>query len=113
MKKNNNNIIGVNLKPIENIDRVVHEPARFLILAYLYVVKKADFLFLLRQTNLTRGNLSSHLNKLEAARYVKIEKRFVDKIPRTRIFITEKGRKAFHTYKQNLTAILEKLPGSK
>ena len=64
MKKNDN--IRENFGPIENIDRVIHEPARLLILAYLYVVKKADFLFLLRNTNLTRGNLSSHLSKLEA-----------------------------------------------
>ena len=108
MRKNEN--IGENLKPIENIDRIVHEPARLLILAYLCVVKKADFLFLLRHTNLTRGNLSSHLNKLEAARYVKIEKKFVDKIPRTLISITDKGRKAFHMYKHNIIGALEKLP---
>jgi DNA-binding MarR family transcriptional regulator len=103
-------IIGENLKPIENIDRIVHEPARLLILAYLYVVKKADFLFLLSHTNLTRGNLSSHLNKLEAARYVRIEKRFVDKIPQTLISITDKGRKAFHMYKHKLIGVLEKIP---
>jgi DNA-binding MarR family transcriptional regulator len=109
MKKDDN--IGKNLKPIENIDRVIHEPARLLILAYLCVVKKADFLFLLHQTNLTRGNLSSHLNKLETAKYVKIEKRFIDKIPQTRIFITDKGRKAFHRYKHNLIGALKKLPG--
>ena len=49
------------LQKIVDIDRVVHEPARLLILSYLYVVESADFLFLLRQTNLTKGNLSSHL----------------------------------------------------
>ena len=109
MKKNNN--IRENLRPIENIDRVIHEPARLLILAYLCVVKKADFLFLLRQTKLTRGNLSSHLSKLESTGYVKIEKMFVDKIPRTLISITDNGHKAFQTYKQNLAGALEKLPG--
>jgi len=71
------------LQPITEIDRLVHEPARFMIMACLYVVESADFLFLMRQTGLTRGNLSSHLSKLEAAAYVAVKKEFVDKIPRT------------------------------
>jgi len=54
------------------IDRLVHEPARLSILAVLNVVDRADFTFLLRQTGLTRGNLSSHLSKLEEASYVSI-----------------------------------------
>jgi DNA-binding transcriptional ArsR family regulator len=61
------------LQAITEIDRIIHEPARLLLVAYLYVVESADFLFLERQTGLTRGNLSSHLNKLEAAGYIDIE----------------------------------------
>ena len=60
-------------QPLADIDRVIHEPARLMILAYLYVVESADFLFLMRQTGLTGGNLSSHLSKLEAAGYVDIK----------------------------------------
>ncbi|MFH1851826.1 MAG: transcriptional regulator, partial [Candidatus Neomarinimicrobiota bacterium] len=81
-----------NLSSLENIDRLVHEPARLLILAYLYVVESADFLFLMRQTNLTKGNLSSHLSKLEAAGYVEVTKEFVDKIPRTLLRLSDHGR---------------------
>ena len=62
--------------PINKIDRLIHEPARFTILAYLYFTESADFLFLMRQTGLTGGNLSSHLSKLEAAGYISIEKEF-------------------------------------
>ena len=58
------------ITPLADIDRLVHEPARLLIMAYLFVVESADFLFLMRQTKLTKGNLSSHLNKLEVAGYV-------------------------------------------
>ena len=99
------------LQKIVDIDRVVHEPARLLILSYLYVVESADFLFLLRQTNLTKGNLSSHLMKLEKAGYVNIEKKFAGKIPRTLLSLTKEGRKAFHEYSKRMKRIFEELPG--
>lgn len=100
-----------NFTTITDVDRLIHEPARLLILSYLYVVESADFLFLLRQTNLTRGNLSSHLIKLEKAGYVNIEKKFVDKIPRTLLSLTKEGRKAFHEYSQRMKKIFKQLPG--
>ncbi len=100
----------VDFQQIVDIDRVVHEPARLLILSYLYVVESADFLFLLRQTNLTKGNLSSHLTKLEKTGYVNIEKKFVKKIPRTLLSLTKEGRKAFHVYSQRMKKIFRDLP---
>lgn len=96
--------------PINAIDRIIHEPARLMILAYLYVIESADFLFLMRQTGLTRGNLSSHLSKLEGAGYVAINKEFVDKIPRTLLSLTESGRQAFREYKQSMKQVFEDLP---
>ncbi|MFH1941867.1 MAG: transcriptional regulator [bacterium] len=98
------------LQPLSDIDRVIHEPARLLILAYLYVVESADFIFLMNQTGLTRGNLSSHLGKLEEAGYVKVKKEFVHKIPRTLLRLTAKGGKAFDTYRQNMRQVFESLP---
>ena len=65
--------------PIMEIDKLIHEPARLLIMSHLYVVESADFLFLMRQTDLTFGNLSSHLAKLEKAKYVSIKKEFLGK----------------------------------
>lgn len=96
--------------PFTSIDKVVHEPARLLILATLSVLESADFLFLMNQTGLTRGNQSSHLGKLEAANYVKIKKEFVGKIPRTLLRITEKGRSALVGYKDNMQDVLDRLP---
>ncbi len=93
--------------PIANVDRVVHEPARLLIIGVLSLVESADFLFLMRQTNLTKGNLSSHLARLESAGYVTIQKEFVDKIPRTLIRLTETGRKAFQNYRETLNQFLD------
>jgi DNA-binding MarR family transcriptional regulator len=102
-----NEIDRENLQPLSEIDRVIHEPARLLILAYLSVVESADFLFLMNQTGLTRGNLSSHLSKLEAAGYVEIKKEFVEKIPRTLLRLTEEGRKAFLEYRRNMKLVLD------
>jgi DNA-binding transcriptional ArsR family regulator len=94
------------LQHIAEIDRIVHEPSRLMILAYLSVVESADFLFLMRQTGLTRGNLSSHLSKLEAAGYVEIKKEFVDRIPRTLIRISKPGKKAFKAYTERMKQVL-------
>jgi len=105
----NNEIYRDNIQPLVEIDRVIHEPARLLILAYLSVVESADFLFLMNQTNLTRGNLSSHLSKLEAAGYIEIKKEFVEKIPRTLLRLTEKGRQAFLQYRHNMQQVLDSL----
>jgi len=98
------------LQPLSDIDRIIHEPARLLILAYLFVVESADFLFLMNQTGLTRGNLSSHLSKLEDAEYIHIKKEFVKKIPRTLLSLTKSGRKAFQTYRQSMKQVLDHLP---
>ena len=74
------------------LDRLVHEPGRLAILTVLSSVTDADFVFLQRATGLTKGNLSSHLTKLEEAGLVAIEKRFVRKKPNTNIALTEAGR---------------------
>ena len=102
--------VDANLQPIADIDRMIHEPARLMILAVLYVVQSADFLFVLRQTGLTKGNLSSHLTKLEHAAYVEISKEFVEKIPRTLLRLTAAGRQAFQSYRQSMMQVLEELP---
>jgi len=102
-------IEDADLQSIADIDRLIHQPSRLMILAVLYVVESADFLFLMNQTGLTRGNLSSHLSKLDEAGYVDMEKEFVDKIPRTLLRLTEKGRKAFETYRKNMVQVLESI----
>lgn len=97
--------------PMIGIDRLVHEPARLLILSYLSVMESADFLFIIRQTEITAGNLSSHLNKLEAAGYVKITKKFKEKKPVTVLALTKKGRIAFESYRDMMKQFFESLPG--
>ncbi|MGA9531304.1 MAG: transcriptional regulator [Anaerolineales bacterium] len=90
------------LKDFYEVDRTIHEPARLMLMALLYNVSSADFLYLLGETGLTKGNLSSHLSKLEAAGYVAIDKGFVDKMPRTTCRLTPQGRQAFDNYRQQM-----------
>ena len=85
-------------KDITKVDRLIHEPARLAIMALLYGTREADFLFIQRQTGLTKGNLSVHLSKLEEAGYIEIEKRFVGKKPQTLCRLTPKGFHAFEDY---------------
>ena len=92
------------------IDKVIHEPARLLIMAHLYVVESADFTYLMRQTNLTWGNLSSHMSKLEEAGYIEVIKEFKDKRPNTMLKLTKNGLVAFKQYRQQMIQVLENLP---
>jgi len=99
------------LQPIADLDRVVHSPPRLMVLAYLAAVDSADFIFLMNQVGLTRGNLSSHLKTLEEAEYVSINKEFVDKVPRTLIRLTNKGQEAIRTYREQMRKVIDDLLG--
>ena len=90
---------------LANLDRLIHEPTRLAILTALAACEKADFLFLQRITGLTKGNLSSHLAKLEAARLIEIEKRLVDRRPQTMVSLSEAGREALESYWKELESL--------
>ena len=94
---------------VTNVDRLIHEPARFNIMAHLFVVQSADFTFLQTQTGLTWGNLSSHINKLEMAGYVAVEKDFIGKKPHTMLHLTDEGRAAFNDYRKKILKALNTL----
>jgi DNA-binding MarR family transcriptional regulator len=93
-----------------HVDRIIHEPARLIIVAILYAVESADFLYLLREAGLTKGNLSSHLARLEDVGYVDIEKTFQGKVPRTICRLTDSGRAAFDDYRQRLKRAIDTMP---
>jgi DNA-binding transcriptional ArsR family regulator len=96
------------LRSVTELDRLIHEPARLLIVTILASVASADFLFLQRETGLTKGNLSAHLSKLEEAGYVKIEKTFKGKLPLTVCKLTAAGKKALTQYRQQLQDFMQK-----
>jgi DNA-binding transcriptional ArsR family regulator len=95
-------------KEMAKLNKLIHEPARLAIMSALDACTMAEFLFLQELTGLTKGNLSSHLSKLEKAEYIQIQKQFVrKKIPHTTIRITHEGRAALHNYWEQLDRIRE------
>jgi len=99
--------IGAIARSLAEVDRLIHEPARLMLVAILSAVETADFLFLQRETQLTKGNLSSHLGKLEEAGYVTIEKTFQGKTPLTICRLTPLGRQAFEAYRKQIQQFVE------
>ena len=87
------------------LDKIVHEPARLRIMMVLSGVESADFNFLLNTLGVTRGNLSSHTEKLERAGYITIEKTFIGKRPNTSFKLTAAGKNALKIYWKNLDAV--------
>ena len=100
------------LSELAELDKLIHEPARLTILAILYTVAEADFLYLLNTSGLTKGNLSAHLNKLETAGYVEIEKTFKGKLPLTVCRLTPDGRERFEAYRRGLRQVLQLDPAA-
>ena len=94
------------IRAIAALDRVIHEPGRLMIVALLWAVKECDFLYLLHETEMNKGTLSSHLARLEEAGYVEIEKTFRGKVPRTLLRLTPSGRATFDAYRKNLKRVL-------
>ena len=95
-----------NLKQVHNgIDRVIHEPVRLAILKILTCAKEVDFNFLLTTLGVTKGNLATHINKLETSGLIEVKKEFRGKIPHTSYMITRTGRGQFQKYWKNLKSL--------
>lgn len=93
-----------------DLDHIIHQPVRLRIMAALVGLdsnEQVDFTYLKKQLELTDGNLGAHLAKLEEAGYVKLEKTFVEKKPKTYVHTTGKGRDAFNEHVAVLQAILK------
>lgn len=95
-----------------DLDRIIHEPARLMLMSHLYVVEEADFVFLGRNTGLTDGNISSHMKRLEVAGYVSVEKKFINNRPRTTYSLTRAGRDSFEHYREQVQSLLGSNPVS-
>ncbi len=81
--------------PVDHLNDTIHQRVRLGILVVLNESRRADFLFLREALGVTDGNLSRHLQVLEGAGLVRIQKTFEGKRPRTWISATKKGRSAF------------------
>ena len=91
-----------------SINRVVHEPVRLAILKILTSAKEVDFNFLLTTLGVTKGNLATHINKLESTGLIEVKKQFRGKIPHTSYRITRTGRHQFQKYWENMKALAPK-----
>ena len=91
---------------IGKIDDVIHGRLRLGVMAYLANAEVADFNELKAVLDVTQGNLSVQLRKLEDAAYVAIEKGYLGRKPRTQVRITAAGRKAFATYLEALGQVI-------
>lgn len=95
---------------LAGIDPLIHDPARLMVITYLYVIESIDFVNLKQVTGLSWGNLSTHLTQLEDAGYISIKKTFQDNKPHTMIQLTESGRDSFREYKDEMQRVLGNLP---
>jgi len=92
-----------------DFDNIIHQPVRLQIMSSLVALdsgEQVDFVYLRKILNLTDGNLGAHLTKLENAGYVKVEKTFIARKPRTFIKVTGKGRDAFDDHITALETII-------
>ena len=101
------------LQELVSLDRVIHEPARLMIVSLLHAVPEADFLYIQKECGFTQGNLSSHLAKLEEAGYVYINKMFKGKYPLTLCTLTREGREAFEEYVRKMRVVCTEFPTSR
>jgi len=95
---------------VPEVDVLLHEPARLRVLALLAMVERADFMYLLRTTGLTRGNLSVQLSRLESAGVVDLERELVGTRPRTTYFLTEHGLEMLREYKRTILGLVASFP---
>lgn len=90
----------------KDLDPILHSQLRLAVVSILIGVKEAEFVFLKEKTNATAGNLSVQIQKLKEAGYVDVTKKFKNNYPLTICRITDKGKKAFEVYVENLQGYL-------
>ncbi|MFC7135160.1 MULTISPECIES: winged helix-turn-helix domain-containing protein [Salinibaculum] len=92
-----------------DFDKLVHQPTRLQIFAYLYRHGETRFPDLTEALDVTEGNLSSHLQKMEDAGAVRVEKQFVDRKPQTTYELTDEGREKFEDHIGTLEALIDQI----
>ena len=92
----------------KELNPLLHSELRLAVMSILLSVESADFVYLKEQTHATAGNLSVQIDKLQKAGYIKIEKGFKGKIPRTTCAITPEGISAFEEYGEAIKSYIIK-----
>ena len=92
-----------------DLNAIIHQPVRLKIMSALKALPNGEMLEFVRLKKIveaTEGNLGAHIQTLEEAGYVAVEKDFADNRPRTRVKLTREGRRAFDEYVHFLKDIL-------
>ena len=97
----------MSVRSLTKVNRIIHAPARLTIMTILNSADSVDFIYLLKETELTKGNLASHLGKLEENRYLTVEKGYQGRVPLTTYRLTKEGREAFQSYREQLQRFIE------
>lgn len=95
---------------MSDLDPVIHAQARLRIMAALSSLGDGDRMTFPRMQQLldmTAGNLSVHLTKLEQAGYVEVVKSFRGRTPTTSAGLTHRGRVAFDDYTAAVRALID------
>jgi DNA-binding MarR family transcriptional regulator len=95
-----------------DLDKLVHQPTRLQIFAYLYRHGETSFPTLKDDLDVTEGNLASHLRKMEDADAVAMQKQFVDRRPQTTYKLTDRGRELFENHVETLESLIDSLDDS-
>ncbi len=90
----------------KSLDDLIHSRIRLSILSILVREEKADFNTLKKLVKATDGNISIHLKKLEDANYIEVEKKFVDRKPKSIYRLSDYGRKAFKEYVKRIEEMI-------
>lgn len=85
-----------------DLDPILHSQLRLSIISILITTGEANFSFIKETTKAAAGNISIQISKLQEAGYINVEKSFKNNYPNTVVSITEKGRRAFEEYVENL-----------
>jgi predicted transcriptional regulator len=91
----------------KDLDPILHSQLRLAIMSILMSVESAEFTYIKAQTKATAGNLSVQIDKLKKAEYITVEKTFKDNYPLTICKKTEKGKKAFVKYVEDLKSYIQ------
>ena len=95
---------------MSEINEIIHQPVRLKVMAALFAMERdaqADFTFLRDHLKLTDGNLGAHLEKLESAGYLSVQKVFIRRRPKTLVRLSRTGRRAFEDYIEALRSIVK------
>ncbi|HUQ95529.1 MAG TPA: transcriptional regulator [Bryobacteraceae bacterium] len=97
---------------VHDVDRLIHEHIRLAIVSALAVNESLTFTDLKKLLDTTDGNLSIHARKLEDGGYIRCEKSFEGRVPKTEFRLTKQGRGALNRYLDHMEALIKAMRGA-